>query len=87
MNQNLQQLRDMGQSLWLDNITRQMLDDGTLERWIGEYGLTGLTSNPSIFDEAIGGSDAYDAGIRETHRAGWPGSGYDRVRAGRARCR
>ena len=73
MNQNLQQLRDMGQSLWLDNITRQMLDDGTLERWIGEYGLTGLTSNPSIFDEAIGGSDAYDAGIREKHRAGSTG--------------
>ena len=73
MNQNLQQLRDMGQSLWLDNITRQMLDDGTLERWIGEYGLTGLTSNPSIFDEAIGGSDAYDAGIREKHRAGRTG--------------
>ena len=63
MNDNLQQLRKKGQSLWLDNITRQMLDDGTLERWIGEYGLTGLTSNPSIFDEAIGGSDAYDAGI------------------------
>ena len=70
MNQNLKQLRDAGQSLWLDNITRQMLDDGTLERWIAEYGLTGLTSNPSIFDEAIGGSDAYDAGIREKHRAG-----------------
>ena len=60
MNQNLQQLRAAGQSLWLDNITRQLLDDGTLERWIGEYGLTGLTSNPSIFDEAIGGSDAYE---------------------------
>jgi transaldolase len=70
MNDNLQHLRKIGQSLWLDNITRQMLDDGTLERWIGDYGLTGLTSNPSIFDEAIGGSDAYDAGIREKHRAG-----------------
>jgi transaldolase len=63
-------LRKIGQSLWLDNITRRMLDDGTLERWIAEYGLTGLTSNPSIFDEAVGGSDAYDAGIREKHRAG-----------------
>jgi transaldolase len=73
MNKNLQQLRDMGQSLWLDNITRQLLDDGTLERWIGEYGLTGLTSNPSIFDEAIGGSDAYDAAIREKHGAGGQG--------------
>lgn len=73
MNANLQVLRAMGQSLWLDNITRQILDDGTLARWIGEYGLTGLTSNPTIFDEAIGGSDAYDAGIREHHRAGLEG--------------
>ena len=73
MNANLHALRAMGQSLWLDNITRQILDDGTLSRWIGEYGLTGLTSNPTIFDEAIGGSDAYDAGIREHHRAGLEG--------------
>ena len=73
MNQNLQQLRAAGQSLWLDNITRQILDDGTLARWIGEYGLTGLTSNPTIFDEAIGGSDAYDAGIRDKHRSGLAG--------------
>src|SRR5690606_30875921 len=63
----------VGQSLWLDNITRRMLDDGTLERWIGEYGLTGLTSNPTIFDEAIGGGDDYDAGIREHHAAGLSG--------------
>src|SRR5690606_34287492 len=55
MNANLQRLRELGQSLWLDNITRKLLDDGTLERWIDEYGLTGLTSNPTIFDEAIGG--------------------------------
>ena len=73
MNANLQRLRAMGQSLWLDNITRKLLDDGTLARWIGEYGLTGLTSNPTIFDEAIGGSDAYDAGIREKARAGLSG--------------
>lgn len=73
MNANLQRLRAMGQSLWLDNITRGMLDDGTLARWIGEYGLTGLTSNPTIFDEAIGGSDAYDAGIRDKARAGLAG--------------
>ena len=73
MNTNLKALRAIGQSLWLDNITRAMLDDGTLERWIGEYGLTGLTSNPTIFDEAIGGSDAYDAGIRGHHRAGLSG--------------
>ncbi|MEO5565802.1 MAG: transaldolase [Luteimonas sp.] len=73
MNSNLKALREMGQSLWLDNITRQILDDGTLARWIGEWGLTGLTSNPSIFDEAIGGSDAYDAGIGAHHRAGLRG--------------
>src|SRR3546814_8465086 len=73
MNTNLQALRSISQSLWLDNITRSMLDDGTLARWVGEYGLTGLTSNPTIFDEAIGGSDAYDAGIREHHRAGLAG--------------
>jgi transaldolase len=73
MNQNLQQLRAAGQSLWLDNITRTILDDGTLSRWIGEYGLTGLTSNPTIFDQAIGGSDAYDAGIREKKEAGLSG--------------
>lgn len=73
MNANLQRLRELGQSLWLDNITRKLLDDGTLERWIDEYGLTGLTSNPTIFDEAIGGSDAYDAGIRDKHAAGKSG--------------
>jgi transaldolase len=73
MNANLAALRAMGQSLWLDNITRKLLDEGTLARWIDEWGLTGLTSNPTIFDEAIGGSDAYDAGIREKARAGLSG--------------
>ena len=70
MNQNLQQLRDLGQSLWLDNITRDLLDSGTLKRYLDEYGLTGLTSNPTIFNEAIGGSGAYDAGIRDKRTAG-----------------
>ncbi len=69
------QLRDLGQSLWLDNITRGMLDDGTLRRYIKEYLITGLTSNPTIFDEAIGNSDAYDAGIREKAKAGKSGEG------------
>ncbi len=59
------QLHDLGQSLWLDNITRDMLDDGTLERHIEEYTLTGLTSNPSIFDKAITGTSSYDDAIRE----------------------
>src|SRR5690606_5870808 len=62
---HLKSLRDIGQSLWLDNITREILDDGTLQRYIDEYGITGLTSNPTIFDEAIGNSSAYDAGIGE----------------------
>ena len=70
MNHNLQQLREAGQSIWLDNITRGLLDTGTLERYISEFGLTGLTSNPTIFDEAIGGSVDYDAGIREKQDAG-----------------
>jgi transaldolase len=70
---HLKALRELGQSLWLDNITRAILDDGTLARYIGEYGITGLTSNPTIFDEAIGGSDSYDAGIREKAAAGKQG--------------
>ena len=57
------QLHELGQSLWLDNITRTLLDDGTLARYIAEDSITGLTSNPSIFDAAIGGSAAYDAAI------------------------
>jgi transaldolase len=66
-------LHDLGQSLWLDNITRTMLDDGTLRRYIVEFSITGLTSNPTIFDEAIGQGDAYDAGIKEKVAAGLSG--------------
>ena len=73
MNQRLQRLRDLGQSLWLDNITRDLLDSGTLARYIEEYGLTGLTSNPTIFDEALAAGTAYDAGIRDKHAAGLDG--------------
>ena len=64
------QLHDLGQSLWLDNITRTLLDDGTLARYIAEDSITGLTSNPSIFDAAIGAGDSYDEGIREGARQG-----------------
>jgi transaldolase len=67
------QLCDLGQSLWLDNITRKMLDDGSLRRYIEEFSVTGLTSNPTIFDEAIGNSGAYDEGIREKAGAGKSG--------------
>ncbi len=64
------QLHDLGQSLWLDNITRTLLDDGTLARYIAEDSITGLTSNPSIFDAAIGAGDTYDAAIRARTLAG-----------------
>lgn len=67
------QTHDLGQSLWLDNITRALLDDGTLARYIAEDSITGLTSNPSIFDAAIGDGDAYDDGIRAKTRAGLSG--------------
>ncbi len=58
-------LHELGQSLWLDNITRTMLGDGTLAGYIEELSVTGLTSNPTIFDKAISGGDAYDEQIAE----------------------
>jgi transaldolase len=58
-------LRQLGQSLWLDNITRTMLRDGTLQGYIEDLSVTGLTSNPTIFDKAIAGGDAYDEQISE----------------------
>jgi transaldolase len=64
------QLHDLGQSLWLDNITRNILDNGTLRRYIDEFFVTGLTSNPTIFDKAIAGTPAYDDGIRAKSKAG-----------------
>jgi transaldolase len=66
-------LHDLGQSLWLDNITREILDDGTLSRYIEQFSITGLTSNPTIFDEAIGKTAAYDKGIRQKAAAGLSG--------------
>src|SRR5271167_2813936 len=63
-----QQLHDLGQSIWLDNITRDLLTSGTLKRYIDELSVTGLTSNPTIFDHAIKNSTAYDADIREKLR-------------------
>jgi transaldolase len=60
-----QKLHDLGQSLWLDNITRDLLDNGTLKKYIDELSVTGLTSNPTIFDQAIKKSTAYDGAIRE----------------------
>src|SRR4029450_2680168 len=58
-------LHETGQSLWLDNITRDLLETGTLKRYIDELAVTGLTPNPTIFDHAIKNSSAYDAAIRK----------------------
>src|SRR5213595_1440383 len=68
-----QMLHDLGQSLWLDNITRDLLDSGTLKRYIDELSVTGLTSNPTIFDHAIKNSTAYDAAIRKKLKEGKSG--------------
>ncbi|HEY4367636.1 MAG TPA: transaldolase [Steroidobacteraceae bacterium] len=64
-----QRLHDLGQSLWLDNITRELLTSGTLQRYINELAVTGLTSNPTIFDQAIGGGSAYDESLRKQSSA------------------
>jgi transaldolase len=66
-------LHDLGQSLWLDNITRGLLTSGTLARYIGELSITGLTSNPTIFDHAIRNTDFYDDAIRQKALAGKSG--------------
>ena len=68
-----QMLHDLGQSLWLDNITRDLLDNGTLQRYIDELSVTGLTSNPTIFDQAIKNSTAYDTAIRQKLKEGKSG--------------
>ena len=68
-----QLLHNLGQSLWLDNITRDLLDSGTLKRYIEEMSVTGLTSNPTIFDHAIKNSTAYDAAIRKKVKEGKSG--------------
>ena len=65
-----QALHELGQSLWLDNITRTMLHDGTLRRYLDELSITGLTSNPTIFDKAISEGDSYDEQIAELHARG-----------------
>jgi len=67
-----QKLHEMGQSLWLDNLTRGLLTSGTLRRYIQEFSVTGLTSNPTIFDHAIRNSHDYDDAIRRKSGAGLP---------------
>jgi transaldolase len=68
-----QQLHDLGQSLWLDNITRGLLTSGTLRRYISEFSVTGLTSNPTIFDKAIKDAGFYDDAIRQKATEGKSG--------------
>ena len=65
-----EKLHAAGQSLWLDNITRDLLASGTLKRYIDTLSVTGLTSNPTIFDHAITKSAAYDADIRAMTKSG-----------------
>ena len=65
MNTNTRKLHDLGQRIWLDNITREMLNSGTLARYIAELSVTGLTSNPTIFEHAIGSGDLYDEAIQK----------------------
>lgn len=67
------QLHDLGQSLWLDNITRSLLTNGTLQRYISEFSITGLTSNPTIFNKAIREANSYDAAIRRLADKGQSG--------------
>lgn len=72
MNSNTRKLHDLGQRLWLDNITRQLLKSGTLKRYIAELSVTGLTSNPTIFEHAIGDGADYDEAILKLVALGLP---------------
>jgi transaldolase len=73
MNRNTQKLHALGQSLWLDNISREILADGTLAHYISELSVTGLTSNPTIFEKAIGEGTLYDRAIADLARQGQSG--------------
>ena len=72
INPHTRALHDVGQSLWLDNITRKLLSSGTLQRYIQDLAVTGLTSNPTIFDHAISKSTSYDDSIRHLRETGIP---------------
>ena len=73
INANTAKLQSLGQSLWIDNIARDMLADGTLKRYIDELSITGLTSNPTIFEQAMAQGGAYDEQIAELAKAGKTG--------------
>ncbi len=66
----LRKLQEIGQSVWLDNLSRHLMDSGELRRWIEEEGVTGITSNPTIFQKAISGSRDYDASLKSLLRKG-----------------
>ena len=68
-----QALHDLGQSLWIDDITRDMLDSGRLKKYIDDFTVTGLTSNPTIFDNAVSKSNSYDPEIKRLSKAGYMG--------------
>ena len=70
MSKITQQLHELGQSLWIDNISRETLRDGSLAKLISDYSVTGLTSNPTIFEKAMGEGDAYDDSIAQMAREG-----------------
>ena len=65
MSNLLREIEALGQSIWIDNLNRQLLDDGTLRRLFQEDGITGVTSNPTIFEKGMGHSDRYDDAFRE----------------------
>ena len=73
MNPNTRKLRDLGQRLWLDNVTRELLTSGTMARYIRELSVTGLTSNPTIFEHAISSGTDYDDAIQKLATAGLSG--------------
>ena len=73
MNPNTRKLHAVGQSLWLDNISREILANGTLARYISQFSVTGLTSNPTIFEKAIGEGSFYDQAIADLARQGKSG--------------
>ena len=75
MNSNTKKLHALGQRIWLDNITRELLQDGTLARYIAELSVTGLTSNPTIFEHAIGSGTWYDEAIQHLASRGLSGEG------------
>src|SRR5215218_2847818 len=68
MANRLREIEALGQSIWIDNLNRALLDDGTLRALIEEDGLSGVTSNPTIFEKAMGHSDRYDDAFREAAR-------------------